>query len=292
MGGLRGLGLLAFVSIVLSGCAGGAAKVSETSAAPASVVIGEDATTGGHIVGLVINDEASGVEGASVGIQGIEQTVRTDQEGKFEFRNVPAGPHVLFAARIGYESMPKHVVVVEGETVEVKIQLAPVAVAQDYVEIIEFRLFMTCGGGLVVVTFTGGCPEQLGDHQVVADHNVTADLQTAVGELTWTQNSALSSREMNLVMGKEESGGSLPRFKYAYGSETGPSPVIVRADAEFDGLTDSEDGEHQIRHRVWVPFESADPPVAILVFQQPMTLWSSMSYGSPLPVDYTALPDA
>jgi hypothetical protein len=292
MGAFRPLSILVAVALAFSGCAGGSAESSESTPAPASVIVG-DTAAGGRIVGTVVSDELAPVQGATAGLKGIEITAVSDKEGRFEFQNVPAGQHTLFVARLGYESVPKQVTVNDGETTEVTVSLNPIAVEEDFVESLEFKLYMACGGGLVGVTFTGGCPAQLGNHKVAVDHNVTNKVLSALSELVWIQNSAASSKELRLDMGKDESGGTLPAFKYKYGSATGKSPVAVRADAEFDGLSDeADDGDYKIRHRVWVPFRSADPPVVIIVLQQPMTLWSSMAYGSPLPEVYSALPDA
>lgn len=282
------------VALLLSGCAGAKANDADADVQTTSVVqaSAEALSDAGSVEGLVVDDAVNPIQGATVALEGLPQTATTDEGGTFQFTNLAPGSYKLFAAKLGFESSARAVSVVAGESTKVTITLTQLQVDEAYVDLIVFKLFMACGGGLIVVTFTGGCQAVIPNHRVVADHNVTKDLETAIAELVWTATSGFSSKSLRLVMGKDETGGNLPRFTYPYGDAQGPSPVKLRADAKFKGINDQEEDKPMaIRDRIWVPFSSPDPPVVILVLEQPMTLYSSMFYGEEAAEDYSAIPD-
>lgn len=294
------LGTLLIVAVLLAGCAKGGAKSEEPTSTNAVQVSGESLPDAGSIEGIVVDESVAPIQGAVVSLEGLEGQAVTDEAGAFFFNNLAPGSYNLFVAKLGFEASAKKVDVVANQPTKVTASLVTIAIKESYVESIEFKLFMTCGGGLVIVTFTGGCPSALlGDHSVVADHNVTGDaveLRSLVAELIWQQTSGFSSKELRMDVGINETSGSLPQFGEEYGSETGLSPVVVRAEADedesFDGLDGVPPEDYYIRHRVWVPFSSEEAPIVILVLQQPMTIWSTFFYGEEGPADYSALPDA
>ncbi|HEX9815571.1 MAG TPA: carboxypeptidase-like regulatory domain-containing protein [Candidatus Thermoplasmatota archaeon] len=296
----KSLLVLVVVTVALAGCAKGAAE-GTTAEGPVSVISGgaEPIHDAGLIKGVVTDDSVVPLAGAVVGLVEVEGIATTGESGEFSFENLAPGVYTLNAARLGFASVASRVEVVAGQETNVHLVLRTIAIVESYLESIEFRMFMACGGGLVGVTFTGGCPAALfPTHDVTADHNVTGPaiaLRSLVAELIWQQTSALSSKELRLTGGINESSGSLPSFEERYYNVQGPSPVYAREDADeedpFDGLDETNE-RYYIRHRVWVPFSSADPPIVILVFEQPMTIWSTLFYGEEAPENFSALPDA
>ncbi len=296
----KGLLLLVVLSVAFAGCAKGSAQdVTDPQATNVISVGGEQLEDGGSITGVITDESVLPLKGAVVGLVEVDGVAMTGENGEFAFENLAPGVYTINAARLGFSSVASRVEVLAGQPTNVHLILQTIAVVESYLESIEFRMFMACGGGLIGVTFTGGCPAALfPTHDVTADHNVTGPavaLRSLVAELIWQQTSALSSKELRLTGGINETSGNLPSFEERYYNVQGPSPVYAREDASedeaFDGLDEANE-RYFIRHRVWVPFSSADPPIVILVFEQPMTIWSTLFYGEEAPENFSALPDA
>lgn len=122
-------------ALIVSGCVQSTATPKEEPSAPTgSAAVEPESTTMdvGTIHGLVVDDEQRPLANASVGIVALDVEILTTEEGSFEFTGVPVGAHTVVAARLGYESVAKKANVVAGETVELTLILAPLAVDESY----------------------------------------------------------------------------------------------------------------------------------------------------------------
>jgi hypothetical protein len=120
--------LLLALTLLLSGCAGGAGS-SSTAIRP-SPQVDQNA---GAVSGLVLDDEFLPLEGAQVAI----------------LSKVPPGPHQIAAAAIGYEPSVVNVLVVVGEVTEVEILLGAIPVARPWIQTLHHTGFIGIGVGLV-----------------------------------------------------------------------------------------------------------------------------------------------
>jgi len=82
------------------------------------------AQTTGTIRGRVINRNGGGVEAVSVGVQGQAQGAITDEQGRFQIRQVAPGEYTLVVAALGLKSEQQTVTVVAGQTATVNFSLA------------------------------------------------------------------------------------------------------------------------------------------------------------------------
>ncbi len=88
----------------------------------------------GTIVGTVVDAEKGMVlDLAQVYIAELNKSAVWDADGRFTMADVPAGEHLLAAELIGYESAATTVVVVEGETATVELELMAKAVELEEV---------------------------------------------------------------------------------------------------------------------------------------------------------------
>ncbi len=86
----------------------------------------------GTIAGI-ITDEATGdpLEAARVVLTGPNRIEATNREGRFTFRNVPAGTYQVRVLRLGYRPRSDSATVAPGETVALALGLAPAPVQLD-----------------------------------------------------------------------------------------------------------------------------------------------------------------
>lgn len=77
----------------------------------------------GAIAGSVVDSAARPLAGARIGIQGVEVTVETGEEGRFRFAEVPPGRYVLTVERSGYTRDSLSVIVAPRDTATVTIRL-------------------------------------------------------------------------------------------------------------------------------------------------------------------------
>ena len=287
------LGILVLLGVALSGCSGGGDGDAENLdvSGPNEGAFGEGEAS---LLVVVLDDALLPIQGATVGLLEIEgPTLTTNEQGQARFTGLEPARVQVVAQKLGFESGARYADLAAGEETVLQIELAPLAVNQPRHEIFPYVGFLGCGGGLLVVTFTSPCSSD--NHRVTWDTNVTTDVVTVIGEMTWQPTSGLAAKEFLLVAGFDEScPNNICSFAEAYGDMTGPSPLYLRSDGPFDGISDAEDQEetYQVRHRVWVPFQSEEAPHVILVIEQPMELTVSVFYGEEAPEGFSARPDA
>jgi iron complex outermembrane receptor protein len=81
------------------------------------------AQTTGTIRGRVINRNGGAVEAVSVGVQGQAQGAITDEQGRFQIRQVAPGAYTLVVAALGLKSEQQTVTVVAGQTATANFSL-------------------------------------------------------------------------------------------------------------------------------------------------------------------------
>jgi iron complex outermembrane receptor protein len=82
------------------------------------------AQTTGIIRGRVVNRNGGGVEAVSVGVQGQAHGAITDEQGRFQIRQVAPGEYTLVVAALGLKSEQQTVTVVAGQTATANFSLA------------------------------------------------------------------------------------------------------------------------------------------------------------------------
>lgn len=86
----------------------------------------------GTVEGVIVDNEtAEPLVGANIMIAGTTIGAASDMEGNFIITNVPPGSHTVEARFLGYRTSRTHIVVQEGETVEITIRLVSSALQLD-----------------------------------------------------------------------------------------------------------------------------------------------------------------
>jgi len=124
-------------------------------------VASSQGTQGGTVVGRVTDSRTGdGVPGVTVQVEATRLGVITGQDGRYRIANVPTGPRVVVALRIGYASARKPVTVSAGQETSMDIALQVSAVSLDE----------------VVVTGTAGGEAKRSIGNAVAQIEVTDEL--------------------------------------------------------------------------------------------------------------------
>jgi len=85
----------------------------------------------GRLSGQITTSTGEALPGATIQVAELELGTSTDQDGRFELRNIPAGDYALTVRFIGYQTMEESVTVRAGETVSVDVALSPRRVALE-----------------------------------------------------------------------------------------------------------------------------------------------------------------
>lgn len=282
--------------VIASGCtAGNADELSGSSASPPPVADPGDET--GVLSVLVTDDSLAPLEGASVALPDSNSEATTDIGGRASFADLPPGTYTLFVQKLGYESAGRKVEIVAGQTLEISVPLVPVSLVVAYHQTLIFRGHISCGAGLIVVrliTVCGTTGSPAGNITVDPNHKDefrqtgVPELQMIVGELVWSSTAALTAKEFTLGLYQNWRCTPFCSSDNNYGSATGKSPVVHRAEGPFAGL---KKGPATISHIVGLPGQSAEPPFVIFVVQQDYWIYSTHFFGDPAPEAFTASPD-
>ena len=77
----------------------------------------------GKINGFIQNESGEPVAGIHVRLEGTTFSAVTNEEGRFEFRNLPGGNYTFLASGIGYEARKENIVIREGEVTVLRYKL-------------------------------------------------------------------------------------------------------------------------------------------------------------------------
>ncbi len=303
--------LLLAIALLLSGCTGGDAAGPAAEPAQQTVSIAGPADSGsledgGSIEGLVVDESVAPIAGATIGIDGFPETALSGPDGAFAFNGVPGGTHTVFAAALGFGSAGKSVEVRVGEISTVTFTLASMAIENaTYTELTVFNGFIPCGFGLVAVTVSAACPTGSSFTPGTDTEDVLTSVLTIFDELVWTQNSAASATRLYMDAGYDQTCNPCS-YAERYGrSPAGTSPIVLRMDGPFKGISDAEDQDavYEVHHQVWVPgndgsTSGTDPTgeidgLPVIVVEQSFTLYTTLFYGEPAPENFPgSRPDA
>lgn len=276
------------IAVALAGCASG----DSSDGGDDPVGLDDDtAASGTSLRVLVTDDTLTPLQDATVQIRETEAQKLTNAEGVATFSLDEPGTYTVDVQKLGFESQSKRADVTADQRASVDFSLNSIRVVEAYHETLIYEGFMSCGGGLVIVAFTSGCNDA--NHQVFFDTNVTTDVQTIIGEMVWEQTSTLSAEQLRMTMGIDEDCSDFCEYGEQYGDVQSTSPLYLRADASFSGITDNEEEELiPVRQRVWTPFSSDGTVPVILVVQQPFQVHTTLFYGEEAEDGFSALPDA
>jgi hypothetical protein len=87
-----------------------------------------------NISGIVINEKGEPLKSATVFIGGSERVTLADENGHFNFKNVPQGTFKLSVQMLGYEPLTRNLIV-KGAPLNIEMKLKPKAIRLDEVKI-------------------------------------------------------------------------------------------------------------------------------------------------------------
>lgn len=301
-------GLLAVFTLLLAGCVGGDAGVSQNDDEDLSSVQAnaETLVDAGSLHGSVVDDSIQPIEHATVALTELEVQAVTGPDGRFAIENVAPGAYTLAAVALGYESVARRVEVRASEVTEVTLSMRPIPVVEAYYEVFgPFSGYFECRLG--TPTQTGECgwvsvlahPTFLypNDRSIFRFNMTSEDWQTFQGEMRWSQGTLATSTSMRLAFSYEKRTGV-----HRWCSGEGPNPLHWRLEkAGLDVSKCDEVGNNAeapepkpslnpLRTYANVPFGSTSSPVYLSV-QQRFQVMVSAFYGEPAPKDYFAFPD-
>jgi hypothetical protein len=137
----------------------------------------------GHITGVVAERNGGPLPRATVTVsgRGLARSAITDNEGRFEIRDLPHGSYAVTAERAGFESRTLQTIVVEpGQSTHVDLVLSPGCLATYDVVDLGMQWAVTEADTIVHVRITGaGAPARwsLGDYCVVGTEYTAAVLR-------------------------------------------------------------------------------------------------------------------
>jgi hypothetical protein len=112
-------------------------------------LVGEDLDSSdfGNVVGRV-TEGGSGrwIESAEVHLEPLSQLRRTDRRGQFDFMNLRPGLYVLKVEALGYAVREDSITVIDGQTLEVGIQLATDPIALEGITVTVRSRFLESAG--------------------------------------------------------------------------------------------------------------------------------------------------
>lgn len=273
------------IAVALAGCASG-------DSGDDGINLDDDTGDSGTTLQVLVTDDTlTPLAGATVQVRDTGAQKLTDSEGVAKFSLNESGAYTVDAQKLGFASQSKRVDVAADQTANLDFALDPIQVVEAYHETLIYDGFMACGGGLVLIALTTGCNDA--NHRVFFDTNVTTDIQTIIGEMVWQQTSSFSAEQLRMTMGINEDCSEFCEYEEQYGDEQGPSPIYLREDASFAGITENEEEDLiPVRQRAWTPFSSDGAVPVILVVQQPFQLHTTVFYGEEAQDGFSALPDA
>jgi hypothetical protein len=287
---MRSFAVIALLAAsVLSGCAS-PSDDAPSEDGPTFDDLGLQATSStGVIRGVVVDDAIRPIAGAKVTLLGESprEAVTTDQ-GVFGFDGLPAATYFLKVHKLGYSDAQQSADVVAGvaDPPIVKVQLVADASSTPYHESYVFDGFIECSGSFVVVgAAVCSIPNVLLEQNVTQDNfGVFYDLS---GKPTWMQS--------EMVWQSTQALGSAMNLQYAWDcGETllcehevsGPSPLLLTADAEAIDTINGGDYEEQLFVRAFNEGLAETSGLLGLTLQQRFTVYTHVFYGYEPPADW------
>lgn len=313
------LALAVLSTLVLAGCAGAGGKSDLPPGATPSASVsatGEALPDAGSVRVTVVDDSSLPLEGASVAILELALEATTDAAGAALFGNLQPGPYQVAAAKLGYDSGAKRVVVSANEETPVVFSLRAIAIKEPYHDVLgPLQGYFECRHGIRVPAYgawTSGCgsiatpvgfvgPGSAGvnpfpnDNSVLRFQLTSPDLATAVGDMRWTQTSAGTSEALRVAFSHDNRTST-----HWWCSAEGENPLQFRWQADGDSVCANVGGsdddpvptlEHGLRMYANTPFGTDENPV-YLTLQQRFEILATLFYVDRAPEQYDGFGDA
>lgn len=180
---------LAVVALALSGCGGKSnsatpQETEQTFDPTAPTAQFDDDTCA--ISGIIMDDELTGIPGASVTLLGPQEVepVKSAQDGTFTFSNLEPGTYQVLASRTGFEPGAQGTTCEKGKKVETQVQLTPLPEPQvPYTQVIGPKtLHLECAVGFNFIATSEQCGALIADDQT-NQAILTLDLSPITGAL-------------------------------------------------------------------------------------------------------------
>ena len=302
---MRALALLVVLGVFFSGCVAGDAtgepKTDQTD--PSAVAPPSDSD--GQIRGTITDDSLAPIAGAQIGILNSDPQVivTSNAAGQFAMVGLLPGTYSVAAQSLGHQSATRSVEVVAGEAAEVNFVLTPIAIASPgHYETIIGEGYFACGAH-VLGTRWGNL------HACVFDNhkpNVTfnpakKDFSGVLDEVVWSQSSGLTSQSLAVSIVYDHRCTPFCEQTAQWDSSDGEGDSVSSSPVRF--FVPFNDKMMNVVKEDPMPLKSVtfpdhDGENVVLVFQQRMTHYITMFWGS-LPYaeedmlgEFTALPDA
>lgn len=220
---------------LIAGCSDAPADADNALAEAAAQVEVEATSTTGVIRGVVVDDAIRPLSGVLVVLTATGQNATTNEAGAFGFEGLEAGTHFLTAGRDGYTTVQQSVEVVAGvgDPEATRIMLAAIPRGIPSIESLTSVIFVSGSGWVAGVGgVTVGGAGVLGDG---GNWNFQVDISpngtVAQTELVWDMTTPLGAE------GRASGGTYAGDDGIDTDTVTGPSPLVMRANATEEGGT-------------------------------------------------------
>lgn len=197
--------------VILSGCAGQAVKTDIKDVEKPASTQGIDDPDKGKVLGVVVDDEALPVEGASAALFAAgavtPSVATTGGAGEFAFFGLEPGTYLLVVQKIGFQdATEKHLQVEGGKTLERTIALVPLPSNEPRSETREFNGLISGWGYKLPAPVNqneylplacGASCSRNGDFWKTSDR--PDGLRNMVGELKWGNTQATGENLLYIV---------------------------------------------------------------------------------------------
>lgn len=276
---MRRLAAVLLAALMLAGCSGGKAK--DDGKAPAAGGAGVLPMLHGYVFDPAVRP----LEGVTVKVLDTNSSGATDTEGFFGFDGLPVEQFlVVVATKDGYQPSSKQVTLSPDTPTRLNFTLQPVPVQTPFSETTKQELVIECQAGLVVSaqnhTQDCGTGTQNIDHWDIA---VAPDLAGAVIEVFWEPTTAAASS-----VGARLETLELGQLNLNLGEVVGESPLRISVPQTTATRYYASGGLMRLTVYAAPNADETEAGVgATLLFQQPLTAYSSLFYVAPPDPSFT-----
>lgn len=270
-----------FLAAALSGCFGGDDPAPAATTGPTTPVQDDPVLTG-----RVLTVDYLPVENATVRIQNPPQEATTGPDGAFAFHDVPPGERILTAVAPGYERLTQRVVLSFGSTAELDFLLDAARAHLAYNETIPWDGFVSC-----MIAY--GPNAEDADHMECGEWDDTDDrartfkigpsARHVIVEMDWEETTHLSEHMM-VLLSNPDTGSPL-----GLGSGAVPVKIVVPVDATTRNFDAGGPLHIEVRPAPSVTGDEAGIDAGAAI-QQPFSVYVTVFYHQPAPVEFTATP--
>lgn len=296
--------------LLLAGCTGGGKDIVPSGA---EVVSNNDFDAVGAVSGTVVDDEQRPLVDATIRLDPLSRSTKTNVEGRFVFARVPVGVYEINASLDGYHASTLRVNISEGRTETAQVTLVALPAAVAYYETFPYAGIQRCmiytsvylascsqpytaayytalGSGVNLSQY--GLPEDIIDNKYRTSFEVRENYTGLVSELVWAAQSD-ASRYYKLVLSCPwydpviddcvPPGSAGPTNEATYAVARGVSPLRI----ELSSKDIRPDWLPAVMARAYLSGPVDRPAGAAL--DQRIEMYNSVFYGLNVPSDWTIL---